>query len=170
MAVTAVLWAIPLSLFLRPVCCWGCCALSAAVAHLGAHISPEVTPSCFSHANIMLWLWLCKSPSVPMVTQVCCRSTANAQRNKNLFLTLLQTQLPLDSPNTSETVQTTSLMLPAQLPISISIRRRSEFANTSGLGFLIITCIFPVFVLFFFLVCTWSRSLKWPFSHPDCQS
>lgn len=35
-----------------PVCCSGCRVLSAAVAHLGARISPEVTSSCFSHTNI----------------------------------------------------------------------------------------------------------------------
>lgn len=42
---------------------------------------------------------------------------------KKLFLTFLQPKSPLDSPNTFERIQTANLLLPSQLPVSISICR-----------------------------------------------
>lgn len=129
----AVLWAVPLSLFLPPLCCWGCRVLSAAVAHLGACVSPEVTSSCFSHANVTFGRGSVRVPMSPWSHRCAADRLPMHKGTKNLSLTLLQTQLPLDASNTLETMQTTSLLWPAQPPVSISIRRRSEFA--SGLRF-----------------------------------
>lgn len=88
--------------------------------------------SCFGRGFVkvftFLWSFRCAADWLP--TQ---------KGTKNVFLTFLQPQLPLDSPNTLETMQTTNL-LPPQLPVSISICRTSEFATSLGL----FVCLFDL--------------------------
>lgn len=96
--------------------------------HTSEHVGDfQLLQSCEYHALA----WLCKKSF--LWSHRCAAGWLPTHKGtKNLFLTFLWPQLPLDSPNTLETMQTTNLLLPSQLPGSISICRMSEFANSSG--------------------------------------